>query len=63
MSHASTTRELAERGGPIPSCPVDRRACLREICDVAGDRTGWACHHIAFEIQRHARLGTPEETP
>lgn len=47
-----TTRELAEAGGPIPSCPVDRRACLREICDVFGERTGWACYHIALEIQR-----------
>jgi hypothetical protein len=51
-----TTRELAERGGPILSCPVDRRACLREICDVAGERTGWACYHIANEIERRSKL-------
>lgn len=50
-----TTRELAEAGGPIPSCPVDRRACLREICDVFGDETGWACMHIALETDKHNR--------
>lgn len=48
----------ADAGGPIPpcpSCPVDRRACLREICDVFGGRTGWACMRIGCEIEKHNR--------
>lgn len=45
-----STRESTPKHGPYPSCPVSRLACLREICDVAEERTGWACYIIGNEI-------------
>lgn len=40
------------RRHPI-GCPVTLMACPREICIVAGQRTGWDCYIISHEIEKH----------
>lgn len=44
-----TAREIAEADGPTASCPVDKRACLAELCE---PEFGIPCMKIRAEITR-----------
>lgn len=44
-----TARAIAEAGGTVASCPVDKRACLAELCE---PEFGIPCMKIRAEITR-----------